>query len=55
MSRDRYAKVTDVWFLLHQVEQLIINEPAYVHVLRNVTNCLVLVEIIQHDIEASGN
>lgn len=52
---DAYTKTTEVWFLLHQVEQLIINDPAYTHVHRDVSNCLDRVETIQHDIEAAGN
>jgi hypothetical protein len=51
---DRYTKTTEVWFLLHQVEQLIINDPAYIHVLRDVSNCMDRVETIQHTIEVSG-
>jgi hypothetical protein len=51
---DRYTKTTEVWFLLHQVEQLIINDPAYIYVLRDVSNCMDRVETIQHDIEVSG-
>jgi hypothetical protein len=51
---DPYAKAIEVYFLLHQVEQLAINDPAYAHILRDVSNCLDRVETIQHDIEASG-
>lgn len=51
---DRYSKATEVWFLLHQVEQLIINDSDYIHVQRDVSNCMDRVETIQHDIEASG-
>ena len=55
MTLTPYDKATEVWFLLHQVEQLIINDKQYLHVLRDVSNCLDRVETIQHDIEASGN
>jgi hypothetical protein len=51
---DRYAKASEVWFLLHQVEQLIINDPAYAHVLRDVSNCLDRVSNIQHNLEVSS-
>jgi hypothetical protein len=55
MLTDPYTKATEIWFLLHRIEQLIINDPTYAHVLRDVANCLDRVETIQHDIEASGN
>jgi hypothetical protein len=51
-----YDKATEVWYLLNQVEQLIINDPAYhPSVLRSISNCMDIVETLQHDIEASGN
>lgn len=54
MTMDPHTKATEVWFLLHQVEQLVINDPEYTHVLRDVSNCLDRVETLQHDIEVSG-
>lgn len=54
MTLDRYTKTTEVWFLLHKVEQLIINDPDYTHIIHSVTNCMDVVETLQHDIEASG-
>ena len=49
--KDPYIKATEVWFLLHKVEQLIINDELYTHVHRDVSNCLDRVETIQHNIE----
>ena len=54
MTMHPYDKATEVWFLLHKVEQLIINDPAYAHVLRDVSNCLDRVSNIQHNLEVSG-
>ena len=51
---DSYTKANEVWLLLHQVEQLIINDPDYTHVLRDVANCLDRVQVIQARIEESG-
>ena len=52
---DRYTKATEVWFLLHQVEQLIINDKDYHHtVIDAVNNCMDIVETLQHNIEVSG-
>jgi hypothetical protein len=56
MKRTPHDKATEVWYLLNQVEQLIINDPAYhPSVLRSISNCMDIVETLQHDIEASGN
>lgn len=49
-----YDKATEAWYLLNKVEQLIINDKTYAHVITKVTTALDLVETIQHDIEASG-
>ena len=49
-----YDKAIEVYFLLHQIEQLIINDQTFAHVQRDVSSCLIRVENIQHDIEASG-
>lgn len=54
MKLDRYTKATDVWYLLHQVEQLIINDPDYKLILSNISNAMDVVETLQHNIEASG-
>ena len=54
MTLDRYTKTTDVWFLLHQVEQLIINDPDYKFIHDSISNAMDVVETLQHDIEASG-
>jgi hypothetical protein len=52
---DRYSKASEVWFLLHKAEQLIINDPDYhPSVCQSINNCLDIVETLQHDIEASG-
>jgi hypothetical protein len=51
-----YDKATEVWFLLHKAEQLVINDKAYhPNVLQMLNNCMDIVETLQHDIEASGN
>lgn len=42
-----------VWLLLYQVEQLIIDDPDYIHVIRDVANCLDRVQVIQARIEKS--
>jgi hypothetical protein len=56
MKLDPYTKATEVWFLLHQVEQLIINDPNYHStVIQSVNNCMDIVETLQHNIEASGH
>ena len=54
MKLDRHSKATEVWFLLHKVEQHIINDPDYKHIIHSITNCMDVVETLQHDIEASG-
>jgi hypothetical protein len=52
---DRHEKATEVWFLLHKVEQLIINDPDYhPSVIQSVNNSMDIVEHLQHTIEASG-
>jgi hypothetical protein len=52
---DRYAKASEVWFLLHQAEQLIINDPDYhPNIIQSLNNCMDIVEILQHGIEVSG-
>jgi hypothetical protein len=56
MALDRYAKASEAWLLLHQVEQLIINDPDYhPSVLRNISNCMDAIETLQHSIECSGD
>lgn len=56
MKLDPYDKATEVWFLLHKVEQLIINDKDYhPSVIQSVNNCMDIVETLQHNIEASGN
>jgi hypothetical protein len=52
---DRYSKATEVWYLLHKIEQLIINDPDYSStVINSVNNCMDIVETLQHGIEVSG-
>jgi len=52
---DRHSKASEVWHLLFQVEQLVINDPDYhPSVLTTVANCMDIVETLQHDIEVSG-
>jgi hypothetical protein len=51
---NRYDKTTEVWFLLHQVEQLVINDPDYRLIIDNISNSMDIVETMQHRIEASG-
>lgn len=53
MKLDRYTKTTDVWYLLHQVEQLIINDPDYKNIIDSINNCMDIVETLQHDIETA--
>jgi hypothetical protein len=43
-----------VWFLLHKVEQLMINDPDYKSVIGSINNAMDVAETLQHDIEASG-
>ena len=50
----RYDKTIEVWFLLHQIEQLIINDGEYSHIYDNISNSMDVVETLQHRIEASG-
>jgi hypothetical protein len=50
----RYDKTIEVWFLLHQIEQLIINDRDYLHIYNNISNSMDVVETLQHRIEASG-
>ena len=50
----RYDKTIEVWFLLHQIEQLIVNDPDYRHIYNNISNSMDVVETLQHNIEASG-
>lgn len=56
MSNDaRYSKVSEVWHLLHKVEQLIINDADYhPSVCIMINNCMDIVETLQHGIEVSG-
>lgn len=54
MTLNRYDKATEVWYLLHKIEQHIINDPDYEHVITQISNCMDVVETLQHDIEASG-
>jgi hypothetical protein len=49
-----YDKVSEIWLLLNQVEQYMINDPTYQNVITKITTSLDLVETIQHKIEASG-
>jgi hypothetical protein len=52
---DRYAKASEVWFLLHKAEQLVINDADYhPSVSQMLSNCMGIVETLQHKIEASG-
>jgi hypothetical protein len=52
---ERYSKAIDIWYLLHSAEQLVINDPDYhPNVVQMLTNCMDIVETLQHDIEASG-
>jgi len=56
MTLTPYDKATEVWFLLHKAEQLVINDKDYhPNVLQMLNNCMDIVETLQHDIEASGN
>lgn len=54
MKLDRYSKATEVWFLLHTVEQHIINDPDYKYIYNNISSAMDVVETLQHNIEASG-
>jgi hypothetical protein len=54
-SENRYKKSCDVWFHLHQAEQLIINDKDYHKSLSTMLDaCMDIVETLQHDIEVSG-
>jgi hypothetical protein len=35
-----YDKVSEIWFLLHQVEQYMINDPTYQNVITKITTSL---------------
>jgi hypothetical protein len=50
----RYEKAIEIWWLLNRVEQLMINDPDYAKAILNVSNSMVIVEALQHDIEISG-
>ena len=49
---DRYTKATEVWLLLHQVEQLIINDPDYSDIRYTVANCVDIVGVFHSKLEA---
>lgn len=54
-NNKRYDKVTEVWYLLNQVEQLVINDKDYhPNFLDMLNNCMDIAETLQHDIEVSG-
>jgi hypothetical protein len=55
MTMDSYSKASEVWFLLHKAEQLVINDPNYhPNVLRDLNNCMDIIETLQHQLEVSG-
>lgn len=54
-QENRYKKAVDVWFHLHQVEQLVVNDTDYKNLSMMLSNCIDIVETLQHDIEVSGN
>lgn len=49
---NRYDKVTEVWLLLHKVEQLIVNDDEYKHIRHSIANCLDRVSTVQDRIES---
>lgn len=49
---DRYSKCLEVWRLLFDVEQLIINDDEYKHIQRSIANCLDFVSTVQHRLES---
>lgn len=51
---DRYKKACDVWFHLYQVEQLVVNDTDYKRLSMMLSNCIDIVETLQHEIEISG-
>jgi hypothetical protein len=53
MKLAAYDKASEIWLLLHQVEQYMINDPTYQNVITKITLSLDIVETLQHKIEAS--
>ncbi len=52
---DRYSKASEVWFLLHQAEQLVINDKDYhPNVHQMLSNSMDIVQTLIHEIEVSG-
>lgn len=51
---DAYDKASEVWCLLHKAEQLIINDNDYhPSVAQSISNCLTVVETLQHKLETT--
>ena len=56
MRLDRYDKAAEVWYLLHTIEQLIINDKDYhPNVINSINDCLDIVETLQRSIETSNS
>lgn len=52
---DAYTKATELWLLLHNAEQLAINDPAYRQIMSLLANCITVVETVQHQLEQSAD
>jgi hypothetical protein len=50
-SDERYTKCLEVWRLLFDVEQLIINDPDYEYIQNSISNCLDIVNTMQNRLE----
>lgn len=48
---ERYTKCLEVWRLLFDVEQLIINDPDYEYVQHSISNCLDVVNTMHNRLE----
>ena len=52
---DRYDKATKVWSLLHQIQQLVVNDKDYHPSLaQDICNCMTRVEMLQFDLEVGS-
>jgi len=47
---DALTKAREVWLLLLQAEQLIINDPNYYAVIDNIDNCMTQVEHLKQEL-----
>ena len=55
LAMDAYDKTSEVWYLLNKAEQLILNDGNYhPSVAQSISNCLTVVETLQHQLETSA-